>query len=224
MERPGVLVRLAETLGPVLIRTLGHTLHARILPRTEAGRRRRVRETSIYAFWHGRMLIPAFTHRHRGIGILVSRHRDGEYIARVVARLGFEPLRGSTTRGGVAGLRAMIAYSRTGRDLAFTPDGPRGPRYVVQPGVIYAASRTGLPIVPVAIEADPAWVLGSWDEFTIPKPFARAVVIEGPSMRVPRHLPGDLLEEHRSGLEREMHRLMAEAKRIARETRSPHLR
>jgi lysophospholipid acyltransferase (LPLAT)-like uncharacterized protein len=207
-----LLLRLAESLGPPLIRLLGASLHVRELPRDPP--RRRVEGPVIYAFWHGRMLVPAFSHRGRGIAIMVSQHRDGEYIARVVERLGFVAVRGSTTRGGVRALREMLTRRHEGRDLAFTPDGPRGPRYVVQKGVIYTASRTGLPIVPAAVEAKPAWVLGSWDEFTIPKPFGRAVILTGEPMAVPPDADAEEIERHRGRLEAEMHRLMGRAREI----------
>ena len=162
-----LILKTAETLGPLVIGALGGSLRAQILPR-DFDRERR--GPVIFSFWHGRMLIPSFTHRGRGVGILISIHRDGEYIARVVDRMGFKTIRGSSTRGGVPGLKGMLRLAERGCDVAFTPDGPRGPRYRVQPGVIYAASRTGLPVVPCAVEANPAWVLNSWDEFTIPKP------------------------------------------------------
>lgn len=207
--KPPLLVRLAEALGPAVIRALGSTLRIRVLPR-DADRPR----PAIYAFWHGRMLVPAFTHRGRGIAIMVSQHRDGEYIARVVRRLGFVPIRGSTTRGGVRALREMLVRRHEGRDLAFTPDGPRGPRYVVQKGVIYVASRTGLPIVPAAVEAKPSWVLGSWDEFTIPKPFGEAVILTGAPRVVPPDADAGVIERERGLLEAEMHRLMGRARSI----------
>ena len=212
-----LLFRLAETLGPALLRLLGSTWRVSILPEGVEDRRREKREYVIFSFWHGRMLIPAFTHRFRNIGILISRHGDGEYIARVVERLGFRTVRGSTTRGGVAALKETLRLSTTGRDLAFTPDGPKGPRYRVQRGVVYAASRTGLPIVPAAVEAHPAWVMGSWDEFTIPKPFARTIILEGDPIHVPPDIEGDDLERERLRVEERMHEVMAEARRIARQ-------
>jgi lysophospholipid acyltransferase (LPLAT)-like uncharacterized protein len=204
------VLKAAETLGPLLVGALGGSLTARLHPRSL---HRRPHAPVIYAFWHGRMLVPAATHRGRRIGILVSIHRDGEYIARVVDRLGFATIRGSTTRGGVPGLKGMLRHARAGFDIAFTPDGPRGPRYRVQPGVIYAASRTGLPVLPTAVEANPAWILGSWDEFTIPKPFARAVILSGEPMPVPPDLDRDGIEAYRRTLEEEMHRLTSVARR-----------
>lgn len=104
----------------------------------------------IIAFWHGRQLMMPLAYRGREAYVLISQHRDGELIHRVVARFGFRSVRGSTTRGGVAALRRLIELGRAGVDLVVTPDGPKGPRQVVQPGVIQLAKATGLPIVPLA--------------------------------------------------------------------------
>ncbi len=210
------LLSLAETLGPPLLRLLGSTWRVRVLPEGVEEERGARGQRVIFSFWHGRMLVPAYTHRFRKIAILVSIHHDGEIIARVIRRLGFVAARGSTTRRGGAGLVHLLKLARSGHDLAFTPDGPRGPRYRVQRGVVYAASRTGLPVVPAAVEASPAWVLGSWDEFTIPKPGARAVILQGDPLPVPPDLDEAGIEEHRRELEARMLRLTARAREMVK--------
>jgi lysophospholipid acyltransferase (LPLAT)-like uncharacterized protein len=209
--------RLAGLLGPIVVRIVNATTRVRFHPgpglsppESEAGR------PVIYAFWHGRMLIPAWTHRRRGIRIMVSRHGDGEYISRIVERLGFQTIRGSTTTGGAVALRSMVTGGRADRfDLAVTPDGPKGPRYRVQPGVVYLASRTGLPVVPCGIEPARAWRLGSWDEFTIPKPFTRIAIVYRPALEVPAELQGDGIEHWRARLEEEMARATEEARALS---------
>jgi len=108
------------------------------------------RQPYILAFWHGRLFLMPYAYPGRKMTILVSEHRDGEYISRTMERFGFKTARGSSTRGGVAGLRRIVRLIREGYDAAFTPDGPRGPRGTVQPGVIVAARLSGAPIVPVA--------------------------------------------------------------------------
>jgi lysophospholipid acyltransferase (LPLAT)-like uncharacterized protein len=155
-----------------------------------AGQDARIRggDSCIYAFWHGRMFPLVFTHRHRGIAVLVSRHRDGEWIARVIEALGFRTARGSSTRGGEAGVLEMMALAENGHCLAITPDGPRGPARSVKPGLVYLAGRTGWPIVPVASAAKRAWVFRSWDRFRVPWPFARVHVAYGPPIQVPAGL------------------------------------
>ncbi len=101
------------------------------------------------AFWHGRQLMMPLAYRGRGVHVLISRHRDGELIHRIVGRFGLHSVRGSTTRGGAAALRQLIRLGRSGVDLAVTPDGPRGPRQVAQIGALQLAKATGLPIVPL---------------------------------------------------------------------------
>ena len=104
----------------------------------------------IVAFWHNRMFLMIYASRDRRFTVLISRHQDGEYVARTMEHLGLHCTRGSTTRGGAAALRALVRRMRRGWNLAITPDGPQGPRYVVQPGVLLAARLSGAPILPVA--------------------------------------------------------------------------
>ena len=103
----------------------------------------------IIAFWHGRQLMMPLAYRGRKAHILISQHRDGELIQRIVSRFGFHAVRGSTTRGGSVALRQLIAVGRAGGDVVMTPDGPKGPRQVAQPGAVQLAKATGLPIVPL---------------------------------------------------------------------------
>lgn len=104
----------------------------------------------ILAFWHSQQLMIPIGYRGAGSHVLISRHGDGEIIARIIARFGHEAVRGSSTRGGAGALRALIKLGRSGRDVVVTPDGPKGPRHVVKLGVIHLAKATGLPIVPLA--------------------------------------------------------------------------
>ncbi|MDQ8154902.1 MAG: lysophospholipid acyltransferase family protein [Gemmatimonadota bacterium] len=139
-----------------------------------------VRRPVVVAVWHGLMLAPIWTQRNRGIMALASEHGDGEIIARILERLGYAPpARGSSSRGGVRGLITMINALRGGTSLAFTPDGPRGPARVAQPGLFVAAHRASVPIVPMSMHAARVWRLKSWDRYAIPKPFARVCVTIG---------------------------------------------
>ncbi|TMQ71062.1 MAG: DUF374 domain-containing protein [Candidatus Eisenbacteria bacterium] len=176
-------------------------------------------ERCIFAFWHARLLPLVFTHRGRAIAVLISQHRDGELIARIILALGFLTGRGSTTRGGDEGIRDMLNHAEARRLLALTPDGPRGPAERVKPGVVYLASRTGFPVIPVATAARPAWVLGSWDHFRIPWPFARVVIAYGEPIAVPRSLDEAAVEAWRVRIEGGIRELTAEAERLARDGR-----
>ena len=104
----------------------------------------------ILAFWHAQQLMIPIGYRGTGSHVLISQHGDGEIIARIIARFGHEAVRGSSTRGGAAALRALIKLGRSGKDVVVTPDGPKGPRHVAKLGVVQLAKATGLPIVPLA--------------------------------------------------------------------------
>lgn len=140
----------------------------------------------ILAFWHRHLLLMPYAYRGRRISVLVSQSGDGELIARTVARLGIDSSRGSSSRGGIAGMRSLLRKAAEGWDIAFTPDGPRGPASEVQPGVILAAASTGLPIVPVAVAASRAKRLHSWDRFLIPLPLSTVHFVYGEPFAVAR--------------------------------------
>jgi lysophospholipid acyltransferase (LPLAT)-like uncharacterized protein len=136
-------------------------------------------ENCIGAFWHGRLLMTPLVYGGRGLKILISRHRDGELITRTVRHFGLGTIRGSSTRGGIAGIKGLVRALQKGYDVAIAPDGPRGPRYKVQPGVIHVAKLSGRPIFPFTFSATPRKVLHSWDRFIIPLPFSRGVFVWG---------------------------------------------
>jgi len=133
----------------------------------------------IYVFWHGRIFMATYFWRNRGIVVMTSQNRDGEYIARVIRRFGYGAARGSSSRGSRRALVEMIQELRGQKDVAFTIDGPRGPRYVAKPGASYLAWKTGDAILPFNITARNSWTLPSWDQFQIPKPFSPALVLIG---------------------------------------------
>ncbi len=169
----------------------------------------------ILAFWHRHLLLMPYGYRGRRISVLVSQSRDGELIARTVARLGIDSSRGSTTRGGMAGMRALLRKAGEGYDLAFTPDGPKGPASVVQPGVILAAMATGLPIQPVAMAASRCRRLRSWDRFVVPLPGARVHFVYGEPLAVPRRGGPDEAAEAAAELARRLGACETAALRLA---------
>jgi lysophospholipid acyltransferase (LPLAT)-like uncharacterized protein len=170
-------------------------------------------EPVLYAVWHGRLLPLTYYHRGAGIAALISQSRDGEYIARLVEGWDFIPIRGSSSRGGGAALAEVVRQAEAGRSIAITPDGPRGPRQKVQPGVLVAAQRTGLPILPVAAGCDRAWWPGGWDRFCVPKPFARVRVLYGEPLWVPASSDEADLRRHAVELERTMNALTEQVDR-----------
>lgn len=176
---------IAGTAGRLLVTLLGLSWRIEYL-RPPAGRSGRSRgKPVLYSFWHGRQLPLIFTHRREGVTVLVSSHRDGEYVARILESMGFPTIRGSTTRGGAEALKAMAAALGRGTDCAITPDGPRGPARKAKPGMAYIARLAGRPVVPMGTSGAPSAAFGSWDGFRLPLPFCRLVVVEGAPLRPP---------------------------------------
>lgn len=170
------------------------------------------REKMIFALWHNRLALSAILYRRyilrrapeRRIAGMVSASRDGALLAQIFHHFGIEPVRGSSSRRGAQAIREMVSRAEDGCDLAITPDGPRGPCYLVQDGVISAASLTGLVIVPMAYHLNWKIRLKSWDRFQVPLPFARCRITIGRLMRVPRDVSDADREQFRRQLEEEM--------------------
>ncbi len=129
-------------------------------------------EPVIYAFWHRNLMYCTLQRRGDPIAVMISASKDGELISGPVEKLGYIPVRGSTTRGGAEALKAMVRYSKT-NSLAITPDGPKGPVGTIHPGLWQIAILGKIPIHGVNCEADREWIFNSWDRFRFPKPFAR---------------------------------------------------
>lgn len=127
----------------------------------------------VLALWHGELLPVMIEHGRDPAHAIISQSRDGELIARIAAAFGNRAIRGSSSRGGAEALVRAIQLARDGQMVAVTPDGPRGPRHSVAPGVIRTAQKAEVPLIGIRVHADRAWVMGSWDGFRIPKPFAR---------------------------------------------------
>jgi lysophospholipid acyltransferase (LPLAT)-like uncharacterized protein len=140
----------------------------------------------IYAFWHSQLAMMPWVQLRPPSVIPISQSQDGEWTARLFCRLQVEAVRGSSTRGGVTALRGMVKAARAGKDLAITPDGPRGPARVVQPGAIWIARLTGRPLLPVAFACRPAMRVGSWDRILVPVPLSRGVFVYGDPLWIPR--------------------------------------
>ena len=142
-------MKLVALLGSLFIRALHATLRVRHV------RAENIEGTGQYvlAFWHAHLLLMLHSRYRRPITVMISQSKDGEYIARVFDHYEVESARGSSTRGGWAALREMIRAARAGKNIVFTPDGPKGPARVAKDGVVVAAQATGLPIVPVAFAA-----------------------------------------------------------------------
>ena len=191
------------------------TTRWRIHGRDDAEALIRAGQPFICAFWHGRlMLAPHGWPKGTPIHVMISRHRDGENIVRATRHLGVVPIRGSGTRGGVAAGRAALRVLKGGGYVAISPDGPRGPRMRVQPGIIALARLSGAPIVPITFGVSRRAVANSWDRFVIALPFSRGVYVWGPPLHVAADADDSARERARIILEERLNALTAEADRM----------
>jgi lysophospholipid acyltransferase (LPLAT)-like uncharacterized protein len=202
-KKDRLLLFIAPPLASLIIRLLHMTL------RIETLFEERVRpfwendERMILAFWHGRLLMIPFCYKGKGIKLLISQHKDGELLARTMRWFGYDTVRGSSTRGGMAAMKAMIRSIRES-DIAITPDGPKGPKYIVQEGTVALARLSGVPVVPVTFAASKKKIFGSWDAFNLPFPFSRGLFVWGEPFYVAKDAD---MEEARLELERQMQEL-----------------
>jgi len=160
---------------------------------------------NIFAFWHSRLFYLVYFYvrgARRRVSILVSMSRDGDYGAALVHRLRQDLVRGSTSKGGQAAIRKLVAKAAEGHNIAITPDGPRGPAFRVNEGVIRLAQLTGARIIPVSYDATRKARLKSWDGFILVKPFGRVHIAFGEPIEVARDMSPEQVEQHRLNLER----------------------
>lgn len=200
--RSPLLIRTVSFLASWAVRGLAGTLRFRyqaLGPTLEPHRLDRPGRY-IYAFWHENILLLAYQYGRPDVHVLISQHADGELITQVAQWLGFNVVRGSSTRGGVQALRHCLRAAESGH-LAVTPDGPRGPRRHVHDGLIYLAARTGLPIVPIGIGYCRPWRARSWDRFAVPRPWTRGRCVSGTPITIPADMEREHLEGYRQQVE-----------------------
>ena len=207
MTRSELAYRVVALGGGGFLRVLGGTLRFQVRGAEAFEQFRRQGRPVIFTFWHSWILPLAYLHRNEGAVVLVSRHADGEYIARVLEGMGFRTARGSSTRGGVQGLRELVRHLREGRDAAITPDGPRGPARRFKAGALVLARLTGAPVIPVGVRPGRCWRVNSWDRFVVPGPFARFQVEYGEPHFVPRDAEEEELNARARELEEVLNRL-----------------
>jgi lysophospholipid acyltransferase (LPLAT)-like uncharacterized protein len=203
-ERPRWTYAAVGRLGAWLLRGLRLTWRVREEPRRFAWTARAARTGppgAIYLIWHSRIMLAAATQAGCGVNVLVSQHGDGEYIVRVIERLGFGTVRGSSTRGGGRALLEIVRTLREGGDVAITPDGPKGPRLRVQAGCVLAAMKSRARIVPLGLECSRAKRLRSWDRFLVPWAFVKVAALAGEPIEVPESLDEAGVEEWRGRVE-----------------------
>lgn len=194
-----VLPWLGEALGPWFIDGLCSSLRLEVRGGEHLAELRD--RAHILAFWHARGMVLGYFFRHCDYLVMVSENTDGEILARALAPMGIGTIRGSTSRGASQALLAAARMLKSGRPVAVTPDGPRGPRHVFQAGALAAARLGGVPVLPVTASVDRAFVFPSWDRFILPRSESRAVIHFLPPVSPPAK---DDLEPCRLKLERDL--------------------
>ena len=174
-----ILIRLADVTFYLLIRACGFLTRYEVRGAEHLAAIESAGKLPIYSLWHDRIFLGTYFLRDRRLVVMTSQSFDGEYIARFIQRFGFGVIRGSSTRGGARALVEMIKSMRQGHPMAFTIDGPRGPRYIAKPGPILLAKKTRNPILPFVVQPRRFWTVNSWDKMQIPRPFSPALTIYG---------------------------------------------
>ena len=168
----------------------------------------------IGACWHSRIILFSYLFKGWNLAVLVSKSKDGEIIARILQSQGHETIRGSSSRGGLRALAKQIKilkkYQRPG---VIIPDGPRGPRHKVQPGIITLAKKTGYPIIPFAYSAKKIKIFSSWDRFILPYPFTKAKIVYGNPVYVPEDTEKKSYKLFEAKLEKELCRITEDVDR-----------
>jgi lysophospholipid acyltransferase (LPLAT)-like uncharacterized protein len=188
-----------------LMRTIGLTLRYRLHDPSGQKEKAGPGVPVIWIFWHNCLFAAPLTKKRFSgsapASALASASRDGAVIESVVANFGVKTVRGSSSRRGVAALIALKKALKAGEHLFVTPDGPRGPRYHLQPGIIKLAQSSGAPIIPVRFEYSSCWRLKSWDRFRIPKPFSKVTITVDEAILVPPKMEDDEFENYRNQVE-----------------------
>lgn len=181
MARLRVSPRFAGFVISSVMKVLGATWRWRVEDRGGWLGRRQPGEPVLWLCWHNRIFMAPLVYwkwfRRQPAAVLTSASRDGEVLAETCRHFTLAAARGSSSRRGAAALRECLAFLKAGRDLCVTPDGPRGPRYSMQPGIVLLAERSGVRILPLHLNPRRAWRLKTWDAFVIPWPFTRIDVV-----------------------------------------------
>ena len=209
-RRDRAVIRIADILFYCLIRVIGSTIRWQVRGIEHLDEIYESGHRSIFTFWHACIFPATWFWRQRGIVVMSSRSKDGEYIARFIQRFGYGTARGSSSRGAGRALAEMSECLDCNVDVAFTIDGPRGPAYVAKPGAVTLARHSGQAILPFHITSKRYLPLSSWDRLQIPLPFTRAIALIAPAIYVPRNASEDEVRRKQVLLQDTLDRLKSE--------------
>jgi hypothetical protein len=205
--------KLLSFIGSVLIRILGLTWRVEWRGLENLREARERTGNVIFSFWHGRLLVLSYTHRKKNIQVLASEHYDGDLMGRIIYRMGFGHLKGSSSRGGHRALRELKTALERGLDIGLTVDGPRGPRGVLQQGAVELGRITEKAVLPLTNSASSRKLFDSWDRFQLPLPFSRVVVEYGKPMILTGDEDAEQREAAKAAFQERLNRLTAELDR-----------
>lgn len=201
-----IVLRIIITAGYWFIRLIGPTL--RVCVSREEGAQQTIDERPLIAsFWHACMIPATYMCRHLGVRVMSSNSYDGEYMGRIIRKFGFVAVKGSSSRNAVRALLGLRRALEQGWTVAFTLDGPRGPRYKVKPGPVALARSSGVPLTMFHMAVDRAWVLNTWDRLMIPKPFSRVLMRFGKLIPVPAETADEGIERYQQELQDSLDRV-----------------
>jgi lysophospholipid acyltransferase (LPLAT)-like uncharacterized protein len=204
--RQRIVLRIIIWLGYGIIRLIGPTL--RVSVSYEDGAQHRLDQRPLVAsFWHSCMIPATYIFRDMGIRVMSSNSYDGEYMGRIIHKFGFVAVKGSSSRNAVRALLGLRRSLEDGWTVAFTLDGPRGPRHKVKPGPVALARSSGLALTMFHAAVDRAWVLNSWDRLVIPIPFSRVLVRVGKLINVPGNATDEEVEHYTAELQAALDRV-----------------
>jgi lysophospholipid acyltransferase (LPLAT)-like uncharacterized protein len=204
--RQRILLRLIIAAGYGFIRLIGPTLRV-CVSREEGAQPTIGQRPLVLNFWHAGILPATYLFRDCGIRVMSSNSYDGEYMGRIIHKFGFVAVKGSSSRNAVRALLGLRRALQQGWSVAFSLDGPRGPRYQVKPGPVSLARSSGVPLSTFHIAVERAWVLNTWDRLIIPKPFSRVLLRFGKLIPIPADASDADLERHQQQLQDSLDRL-----------------
>ena len=204
--RQRIVLRIIITAGYWFIRLIGPTL--RVCVSREEGAQQSIGERPLIAsFWHACMIPATYMCRNLGVRVMSSNSYDGEYMGRIIRKFGFVAVKGSSSRNAVRALLGLRRALQQGWSVAFTLDGPRGPRHKVKPGPVALARSSGVPLTMFHMAVDRAWVLNTWDRLVIPKPFSRVLMRFGKLIPVPADATDEEVERYQQELQTSLDRV-----------------
>jgi hypothetical protein len=218
--RQRIVLRLIITLGYWFIRLIGPTLRVSV-SREEGAQETIAQRPLIVSFWHACMIPATYVCRDIGVRVMSSNSYDGEYMGRIIRKFGFVAVKGSSSRNAVRALLGLRRALHEGWTVAFSLDGPRGPRHKVKPGPVALARSSAVPLSMFHLAVDRAWVLNTWDRLIIPKPFSRVLMRFGKMIVVPPNATDEDLERYQQQLQESLDRVCEFAEANIKKVGSP---